>query len=450
MGRLFGTDGARGIANEKLTVELAMTIGKAAAAVLAHGNSKKPKLLIGRDTRISGHMLEAALVAGICSMGVNVELLDVLPTPAVAFLINEYNADGGVMISASHNPAEFNGIKLFSNTGYKLSDEQENELEALILDTPEQLIPCDPLSIGRVYERASAYMDYVDHLCDTISGDLSGINFVVDCSNGSASRTAEVLFSQLNATPYFLHASPTGLNINKRCGSTDMDRLRSFMKENNCELAVAFDGDADRCLFLDENGEIVDGDQIMSIVASYLKSRNRLTEDTVVATVMSNFGMHSFARENGINLVCTAVGDRYVLEEMLKNGYVLGGEQSGHIIFKEYAQTGDGQLTAIQVLNIYKKYGLKMSELASTMTKMPQVMQGLHADPAGMAKVKTDRIIKRTIQEYEDLLGDDGRILVRPSGTEPLIRVMLEGKDEAQIAEYCEAICNVIEERMAQ
>lgn len=450
MGRLFGTDGARGIANEKLTAELAMTIGKAAAAVLTRGNSKNPKLLIGRDTRISGQMLEAALVAGISSMGVNVELLDVLPTPAVAFLIGDYHADGGIMISASHNPAEFNGIKLFSNTGYKLSDEQENELEALILDTPEKLEPCDPLSIGRVYERASAYMDYIEHLCSTISGDLSGINFVVDCANGSASRTAEVLFSMLNATPHFLHASPTGLNINKRCGSTDMDRLRSFMKENNCELAVAFDGDADRCMFLDENGEIVDGDQVMSIVACYMKSRNRLPEDTVVATVMSNFGMHAFAKEHGINLVCTAVGDRYVLEEMLKSGYALGGEQSGHIIFKEFAQTGDGQLTAIQVLNIYKKYGIKMSELASVMTKMPQVMRGLHATPSGMEIVKTDRIIKRTIQEYEDLLGDDGRILVRPSGTEPLVRVMLEGKDEAQIAEYCDAICAVIEERMAQ
>lgn len=447
MARLFGTDGARGIANDLLTAELAMNIGKAAAMVLAKGRSKKPKMLIGRDTRISGQMLEASLVAGICSMGVNVELLHVLPTPAVAFLINEYNADGGVMISASHNPAEFNGIKLFSGTGYKLSDEIENEIERLVLDAPEELIPCDPLSIGRVYPRSSAYLDYVDHLCDTISGDLSGIHFVVDCANGSASKTAEILFSQLNAFPHYLHASPTGLNINRHCGSTDMSRLKSFMLEHKCELAIAFDGDADRCLMLDENGDMVDGDQIMSIVAKHLKSRNRLADDTVVATVMSNFGMHAFAKENDINLVCTAVGDRYVLEEMLKYGYTLGGEQSGHIIFKDYAQTGDGQLTAIQLLSIYKKAGMKMSELANTMQKMPQVLVGITATKPQIQMMKSDDVIKKTIKEYADKLGDDGRILVRPSGTEPLVRVMIEGKNEALIHEYCDAICAVIKER---
>ncbi len=448
MGRLFGTDGARGIANELLTADLAMKIGKAAAKVLATGRAKKPKLLIGRDTRLSGQMLEAALVAGICSMGVNVELLEVLPTPAVAYLIGEYRAEGGVMISASHNPAEFNGIKLFSSTGHKLSDDQENMLERLILDHPEELVPCAPEKIGRCYTRASAYMDYVDYLCDTVRGDLSGINFAVDCANGSASTTAEILFSQLNAVPFYMHSSPTGLNINRRCGSTDMSRLRSFMLDNNCELAIAFDGDADRCLLLDENGDLVDGDQILAILAMHLKSRNRLVEDTVVATVMSNFGMHAFAKENDINLICTAVGDRYVLEEMLKNGYVLGGEQSGHIIMKEFAATGDGQLTAIQLLSIYKNYGMKMSELASWMKKMPQVLHGIKSTPEKIAKVKTDAVIKKTIREYQEKLGDDGRVLVRPSGTEPLVRVMLEGKDQAVIQAYCEEICNVIEERI--
>lgn len=450
MGRLFGTDGARGIANIELTVELATQIGRAAATVLTKHKKKKAKIIIARDTRLSGSMLENALVSGICSVGCNAELLGVLPTPAVAWLVNEYHADAGVMISASHNPAEFNGIKLFSNTGYKLSDEVENEIEELILDCPEKIELCEPLNIGKVYTRTSAHLDYIDHLVNTIKGDLSGLNIAIDCANGAASRTAEILFSNLNVAPYFLNASPTGTNINYKCGSTHMESLKNYMLANECELGIAFDGDADRCLFLDETGELIDGDQIMAIVGKYLKDRQRLADDTVVATVMSNFGMHAFAKENGINLVCTSVGDRYVLEEMLKYGYIVGGEQSGHIIFKEHAQTGDGQLTAIQVLKIYKESGLKMSELASVMKKMPQVLKGIKADTQGKNLLKTDDKIKLKIKEVNDKLADNGRVLVRASGTEPLIRVMLEGNDEQLIEQYCTEICKVIEERLEQ
>ncbi|MGI5959154.1 MAG: phosphoglucosamine mutase [Massiliimalia sp.] len=448
MGRLFGTDGARGIANQDLTCELAMQIGRAAACVLTRHTTKKPKIVIGKDTRISSSMLENALVAGICSVGVDVELLGELPTPAVAWLVNEYHADAGVMISASHNPVEFNGIKLFSNTGYKLPDDIEAEIEELILDHPEKIQLCEPLKLGRVSTRPSAHMDYVNHVKSTIDDDLSGMNIAIDCANGSASRTAELLFSQLGAVPHFLHATPTGLNINKKCGSTHMESLREFMLKNNCELAIAFDGDADRCLFLDENGDLVDGDQIMAIVAKYLKERGQLAKDTVVATVMSNFGMHAFAKENDIQLVCTSVGDRYVLEEMLKSGYIIGGEQSGHIIFHEYAQTGDGQLTAVQVLSIYKEAGMKMSELASCMKKYPQVIEGVPADAEGKEKLKTDPVIQDTIREVEQKLGDSGRVLVRPSGTEPLIRVMIEGKEEEKIQDYCRRIRDVISERI--
>lgn len=450
MGRLFGTDGARGVANEDLTCELAMQIGRAAATVLTRHTNKKPKMIIAKDTRISSSMLENALVAGICSVGVDVELLGELPTPAVAWLVNEYNADAGVMISASHNPAKFNGIKLFSNTGYKLSDDIEAEIEDLILDHPENIPLADPLQLGKVYVRTSAHLDYIDHVRETIDGDLSGLNIAVDCANGSASRTAEILFSQLGVTLHLLHASPTGLNINQNCGSTHMESLKKFMLDNDCELGIAFDGDADRCLFLDEKGDLVDGDQIMALVAKNLKARHRLTENTVVATVMSNYGMHAFAKENGINLVCTSVGDRYVLEEMLKYGYIIGGEQSGHIIFKEYAQTGDGQLTAVQVLNIYKNSGVKMSELASAMKKMPQVMEGVEADARGKQLLATDDEIRGVIRDVQDRLGESGRVLVRASGTEPLIRVMLEGNDLEAITAYCKEISDVIKNRIAQ
>lgn len=449
MGKLFGTDGARGIANKDLTCELAMRIGRAAAAVLTKHTNRKPKIIIAKDTRISSEMLEAALTAGLCSVGADVEIIGVVPTPAVAYLVPKYEADAGIMISASHNPVEYNGIKLFSRTGYKLSDELEEEIESLIFDTPEKIVLKQGIELGRVYRRKSAISDYVQHIKHTIDIDLSGINVAVDCANGSASTTADQLFRELGATAHIIHCNPNGMNINDKCGSTNIDSLVYYMKQHNCEIGVAFDGDADRCLAVDENGNRVDGDQLIAIFAKYLKQDNKLAKNTAVCTVMSNFGMQQFGKDNDINIISTSVGDRYVLEEMVKNGYNLGGEESGHIIFKDYAQTGDGQLTAVQLLSIYKKQSIKMSELAKTMKKSPQVVKCIKASPEDKINYSNDQEIKNTIKQVADALGNKGRVLVRPSGTEPLIRVMLEGSDFKLINEYCDKICNVIKGRLA-
>lgn len=449
MGRLFGTDGARGIANTELTCELAMQIGRAAAMVLTKHTNRRPKILIGRDTRISSEMLEASLVAGLCSVGADAELIGVIPTPAVAYLIPQYEADAGIMISASHNPVEYNGIKLFSNTGYKLTDEIQDEIEALILDTPEKIVLKSGIELGRVYKRRSAPLDYVGHLLNTMDIDLSGVNVAVDCANGSASTTAELLFSRLGANVKIIHSNPNGMNINERCGSTNLESLIYFMSENNCDAGVAFDGDADRCLAVDENGNRIDGDVIMAIVAKQLKEENRLNKNTAVITVMSNFGMNEFSKQNGINLVRTAVGDRYVLEEMLNSDYNFGGEDSGHVIFRDFANTGDGQLTAIQLLRVFKMKGIPMSKLCKVMVKSPQVMKCVEADEAQKQAFGKDEVILNAVKEVEAELNEDGRILVRASGTEPLIRVMLEGKEYKQINEYCDKICDIIKERIS-
>ncbi len=449
MGRLFGTDGARGIANTELTCELAMQIGRAAAVVLTKHTNHKPKILIGKDTRVSSEMLEAALTAGLCSVGADAELVGVIPTPAIAYLVPKYEADAGIMISASHNPVEFNGIKLFSRTGYKLPDPVEEEIEGLILDHPEKIALKKGIELGRVYKRKSAVSDYVEHIKRTVDIDLSGINVAVDCANGSASSTADLLFRELGASAHIIHANPNGMNINDKCGSTNLDALVYYMKEHGCEVGVAFDGDADRCLAVDENGNRVDGDQIIAIFAINMKAEGRLASDTAVVTVMSNFGMQQFGRDNGINVVSTAVGDRYVLEEMLKNDYNLGGEDSGHIILKDFANTGDGQLTAVQLLRIYKMQGVKMSELAKAMTKSPQVTKCVPADAQARANFLKDAEIVRVIDEVKAELGDKGRVLVRASGTEPLIRVMIEGSEYAVINECCDRICDIVKERIA-
>lgn len=450
MGRLFGTDGARGVANTELTCELALQIGRAAAVVLTKHTNHKPKILIGRDTRISSEMLESALAAGLCSVGADAEMLGVISTPAVAYLVPKYEADAGIMISASHNPVEFNGIKLFSRTGFKLPDEVEAEIEDLIFEHPEKIELKKGIELGRIYKRRSAVSDYVEHLRHTVDIDLSGINVAVDCANGSASATADQLFRELGVQARIIHANPNGMNINDRCGSTNLDALVYYMKENGCEIGVAFDGDADRCLAVDENGNRVDGDQLIAILARDMKERGKLNKDTAVITVMSNFGMRQFGKENGIQLISTSVGDRYVLEEMLKEGYNLGGEDSGHIIMRDYANTGDGQLTAIQLLRIYKQKGMKMSELAKAMTKSPQVMKNVTADAEARARFEKDEEIVRTIEEVKTALGDEGRVLVRASGTEPLIRVMLEGTEYAVINEYCDRIVKVIKERISK
>ncbi len=447
MGRLFGTDGARGVAITELTCELAMEIGRAAALVLTKKADHKAKILIGKDTRISSDVLEAALCAGICSVGADAEILGVVPTPAVAYLVKERKADAGVMISASHNSVEFNGIKLFSSTGYKLSDEIEEEIERLILDNPEEIELKSHTDIGRITYSETAAADYIEHVKNSISTDLSGLRIALDCANGSSSATARQLFEGLGADVKLISAEPDGTNINKNCGSTHMENLMAFVVENSCDCGLAFDGDADRCLAVDEKGELIDGDKLIAICAKAYKEQGRLKNNAAVVTVMTNLGYRHFAAENNIDTITAAVGDRYVLEKMLDGGYNIGGEQSGHIIFLDDATTGDGQLSGVKVLEILKNSGKKMSELADIMYKFPQVMINVRITPKDKEMWKNDRAITDLIEAHEKTLGDSGRILVRESGTEPLIRVMIEGKDFAQINTMAIEIADKIKER---
>lgn len=448
MGRLFGTDGARGVANSELTCELAMKIGRAAAMVLTESCAHKPKVLIGMDTRASSHMLAAAIGAGLCSVGADVLIIDVVPTPAVAFLVKEYDYDAGVMISASHNPCEYNGIKIFQGNGYKLPDELENEIEEIILD--ETKLPPVVLGgdVGKISFSSKAVDDYIFHLAMTADGDFKGMKIALDCANGSASVTARALFTRLGAKCCIINETPNGTNINENCGSTHLEQLQKFVVENKCDIGFAFDGDADRLLVVDENGEVVDGDKIIAVCSKFMKENNKLKNNTAVVTVMSNMGFFKFCEKNGINCIKTKVGDRYVLEEMVKNGYVIGGEQSGHIIFLDYATTGDGQMSAIQVLNVLKHTGKKISELASEMQVYPQVLINVRVSNFGKARLDKDEEVQLAIREASEELGDTGRVLVRVSGTEPLVRVMLEGEDYNQIKSLAESIAKVIEERL--
>lgn len=448
MGRLFGTDGARGVANSELTCELAMKIGRAAAMVLTESCAHKPKVLIGMDTRASSHMLAAAIGAGLCSVGADVLIIDVVPTPAVAFLVKEYDYDAGVMISASHNPCEYNGIKIFQGNGYKLPDELENEIEEIILD--ETKVPPVVLGgdVGKISFSSKAVDDYIFHLAMTADGDFKGMKIALDCANGSASVTARALFTRLGAKCCIINETPNGTNINENCGSTHLEQLQKFVVENKCDIGFAFDGDADRLLVVDENGEVVDGDKIIAVCSKFMKENNKLKNNTAVVTVMSNMGFFKFCEKNDINCVKTKVGDRYVLEEMVKNGFVIGGEQSGHIIFLDYATTGDGQMSAIQVLNVLKSTGKKISELASEMQVYPQMLINVRVSNFGKARLDKDEEVQLAIREASEELGDTGRVLVRVSGTEPLVRVMLEGEDYNQIKSLAESIAKVIEERL--
>ena len=446
MGRLFGTDGARGVAITELTCEMAMQIGRAAALVLTKKVSHKPQILIGKDTRISSDVLEAALCAGICSVGADAVILGVVPTPAVAHLVREKNADAGVMISASHNSVEFNGIKLFSSTGYKLSDEIEEEIERLILDAPEEITLKSHTEIGKITRCETAADEYIEHIKSTIDTDLSGLRVALDCANGSSSATAKKLFEELGADVLLISDQPDGTNINKNCGSTHMENLMSFVVENSCDCGLAFDGDADRCLAVDEKGELIDGDKLIAICAKAYKEQGRLSKDAVVVTVMTNLGFSYFAKDHGISTVTACVGDRYVLEKMLDGGYNIGGEQSGHIIFLDDATTGDGQLSGAKVLEILKNSGKKMSELSDVMAKFPQVMINVRITPRDKEVWKNDAGITGLIEKHEQTLGESGRILVRESGTEPLIRVMIEGKEFAQINEMALEIADKIKD----
>ncbi len=448
MGRLFGTDGARGIANTEISCELAMKIGRAAAMVLSDAEQKRPRVLIGMDTRISSDMLESAIAAGLCSVGADVLVLGVLPTPAVAFLVQKYGYDAGVMISASHNPCEYNGIKIFKSDGYKLPDEIEEKIEAIILDgtiVPDVKIGGE---VGRIRHSDMPKFDYIEHLLETVDVDFAGMRIALDCANGSASYTAPELFTQLGADFEVLSAVPNGININRGCGSTHLEQLQKFVKDNRFDVGFAFDGDADRLLAVDENGDVVDGDKIVAICAASMKQRGILKNNTAVVTVMSNLGFHEFCRKNDINVEVTAVGDRYVLENMLKNDYCIGGEQSGHVIFHDFASTGDGQLTAIQLLQILKLSGKKLSELASEIEIFPQIMVNVRVSQIGKVRYAKDDEIKKAIVSAERELGDQGRVLVRVSGTEPLIRVMVEGKDKELIQRLADEIASVVKNRL--
>lgn len=450
MGRLFGTDGVRGIANESLTPELALQIGRAAAMVLIkESKSEKPTVLIGKDTRASGDMLEAALTAGFTSVGCNVLSVGIVPTPAVAYLVCKYGCEAGVMISASHNPCEYNGIKIFQKTGYKLDDAIEEEIESIILDHSQEI----PVMLGgqvgnRLYCK-TAVKDYVDHVVSTASVRFDGLSIALDCANGSASVCAKDIFTALGAKCLMLSDTPDGVNINDNCGSTHSEELMRFVKDAGLDLGLAFDGDADRMLAVDENGELVDGDKVIAICSKRMKEEGRLAKNTAVVTVMSNMGFFKFCKENDIDCAKTAVGDRYVLERMLKDGYNIGGEQSGHVIFLDYATTGDGELSGVQLVETVVKSGKKLSELAGIMRVYPQVLINVTVTPEGKQKYNNDEYIISAVQQAEMELSGEGRVLVRVSGTEPLVRVMLEGADIEQITKLGNSIADVVRERLS-
>lgn len=450
MGRLFGTDGVRGIANESLTPELALQIGRAAAMVLIkESKSEKPTVLIGKDTRASGDMLEAALTAGFTSVGCNVLSVGIVPTPAVAYLVCKYGCEAGVMISASHNPCEYNGIKIFQKTGYKLDDAIEEEIESIILDHSQEI----PVMLGgqvgnRLYCK-TAVKDYVDHVVSTASVRFDGLSIALDCANGSASVCAKDIFTALGAKCLMLSDTPDGVNINDNCGSTHPEELMRFVKDAGLDLGLAFDGDADRMLAVDENGELVDGDKVIAICSKRMKEEGRLAKNTAVVTVMSNMGFFKFCKENDIDCAKTAVGDRYVLERMLKDGYNIGGEQSGHVIFLDYATTGDGELSGVQLVETVVKSGKKLSELAGIMRVYPQVLINVTVTPEGKQKYNNDEYIISAVQQAEMELSGEGRVLVRVSGTEPLVRVMLEGADIEQITKLGNSIADVVRERLS-
>lgn len=442
MGRLFGTDGIRGVANENLSCDLALRAGQAAAEVLTEASNRKPLILIGKDTRISSDMFEAALTAGICSVGGDVLLLGTVPTPAVAYLTRKLGADAGIMISASHNPYEHNGIKIFNSEGFKLSDELEDKIEELI-NNGVKLKTHD--SIGAVKRSSTAIQQYIDHVAGCIQSDLKGLRILVDCANGSASVTARSIFDNFKADTEILFDAPNGVNINNQCGSTHIESLAKMVVAGGYDVGVAFDGDADRCLVVNEKGKVVDGDSIMAVCGLHMKKAGKLTKDTIVATVMSNLGFHMFLEENGLKAVTAPVGDRYVLEEMQKGGYVLGGEQSGHLIFLDEETTGDGQFTAMKYLEILAESGLKASELNAGIKQYPQVLKNVKVHPDVKHALAKDESVKKAIDDAQGILGRNGRILVRPSGTEPLVRVMVEGFEEGLVHQACDMIVSAIE-----
>lgn len=452
MKKYFGTDGIRRIANTHLTPELVYKVAKAGAYVLSKHSNHTPTILIGRDTRISGTLIESAMTAGFLSYGANVKLLGVIPTPAVAYLTKKLNADASVVISASHNTFEFNGIKFFSNKGMKIPDEIEEEIEE-VMDSgklEELTAKNEKIGISEIeFDLINEYKEFIVNIFkDDIKKNLRE-DFVVgiDTANGATYKIAEKIFTELGINYRIISNEPTGININENCGSTHLENIKKFVKDNKLSLGIAYDGDGDRCLAVDENGNTIDGDIVLAIVSKYLKEKNKLNKDTVVATVMSNLGLKKYAQTNNLNLVQTKVGDRYVLEEMLKNNYNLGGEQSGHIIMLDYNPTGDGILTSLMLIKILLEANATASKLTDIITIYPQVLVNAKVDDKKKYDYSEDEEIQKEIEKLENEFSGDGRVLIRTSGTEPLVRVMIEGKDIDLLTKKANELAKLIEKK---
>ena len=448
MARLFGTDGVRGVANEELTPLLAMQLGQAGATVLTKENEHRPTILVGCDTRISGDMLAIALMAGICSVGANAVYVGVIPTPAVAYLTKKYKVEAGVVISASHNPVEFNGIKFFDGNGYKLPDSMEDEIEALIRGGMHNLELPTGSRVGKIKYRTDAREEYINHAIQSVPVDLSALKIVVDCAEGASYYTSVEALRELGANVVPIHNMPDGTNINSNCGSTHMEELQARVVYEKANVGLAFDGDADRLLAVDENGAIVDGDQIMAVVGNHMKNQGKLKKNTIVATVMSNLGFFKMGERENLHMEQTKVGDRYVLERMREIGASLGGEQSGHVIFLDENTTGDGLLSALHLLEVMVDTGKPLSELASVMTVMPQALVNAKVPNHKKDKYMEYPEIAKAIDELNSKFAGEGRVLIRPSGTEPKVRVMIEGKDQRMIDEEAHKLADLIQNIM--
>ena len=453
MRKYFGTDGIRRIANTELSPELVYKVAKAGAYVLSKHTDHSPTILIGRDTRISGTLIESAMVAGFLSYGANVKLLGVIPTPAVAYLTRKLNADASVVISASHNTYEFNGIKYFSNKGMKIPDTLEEEIEEVMESGKLEELTAVNDKIGVSEYCLDLIDEYVYFFRKNFDDDMEKLvsdDFIVglDTANGATYKVAEKVFKSLGIKYKIINNNPDGININKNCGSTHLEGLKKFVVENNLSMGVAYDGDGDRCLAVDENGNEIDGDKIMAIISSSLRKKGKLAKDTIVATVMSNLGLNKYARDNGLELLQTKVGDRYVLEEMLKDGFNLGGEQSGHVILLDYNPTGDGILTSLMLIKSILEENKKASQMAQMVKLYPQVLVNAKVNSEKKYGFKDDKEIKNAIEKLEKEFAGNGRVLIRPSGTEPLVRVMIEGEDQKYIQKKAEEIAKLIESKL--
>ena len=444
MARMFGTDGVRGVAGSELTIELATQLGQAGAYVLTKEQEHQPTIIVGCDTRISGGMLASALMAGICSVGANAIYVGVVPTPAIAYLTRKHKVDAGVVISASHNPMEFNGIKFFNGDGYKLSDALEDEIEALIHSNMDGVTLPTGSGVGRIDYRLDLRDEYVEFMKKCVPVDLKGLKIVVDCAEGASYYTSVRTLEDLGANLIPIHITPDGTNINANCGSTHMDELQARVVYEKADLGIAFDGDADRMLAVDENGKMVDGDQLMAICGNYMKEKGTLKKNTIVVTVMTNLGFTLMGEEKGIHVEKTRVGDRYVLENMLQNGYNIGGEQSGHIIFLDDNTTGDGLLSALHLLQVMVETGRKLSDLAAVMEVLPQALVNAKVPNHKKDKFMEYAEISDAIKKVEERFGGEGRVLIRPSGTEPLVRVMIEGKNQEEIDSEAKKLADLI------